>query len=87
MSVRARIFMLVLLTTLVPAMVMAIYEFDRLVNWIGQAERRLQSLVNNATDTLLGKARGTVQLLHGSSYSPELEPSKHGCSKFIAAVL
>src|SRR5258706_8738978 len=87
MSVRARILLLVLLATLMPAVVIGVYEFDQRTTEIEEAERSLNSLVKYATATLQDKGKGAVQLLHGLSHAPDLEKSKADCSKFLADVL
>jgi diguanylate cyclase (GGDEF)-like protein len=87
MSLLARILLLVLLATLMPAVVFGVYEFNHRASEVDEAERNLNSQVKYATATLQDKVRASVQLLHGLSRAPDLERSKGECSNFLADVL
>jgi diguanylate cyclase (GGDEF)-like protein len=88
MSLRARILLLVLLATLVPAALLALYLAENRRNQIARAEEGLSALATHTADSLRDRVAGTVQLLHGLSRAPDLETAdRDACSAFLGEVL
>jgi diguanylate cyclase (GGDEF)-like protein len=88
MSLRARILLLVLLATLVPATVISVYQFENRRHDVDQAKHNLSAMATYAAENLDDKIKGTVQLLHGLSRAPDIiTPDKAACSDFLAEVL
>lgn len=88
MSLRARILLLVLLATLLPALILAVYFFNQRDNNIIEAKQRLDALAKYAVENLDDKVKGTVQMLHGLSRAQDIEiADKALCSDFLASVL
>jgi diguanylate cyclase (GGDEF)-like protein len=87
LSLRARIFLLVLLATLVPSLAFALYLLEERAHHIEEAKHNLGTHAKYMAENLSDKARGTVQLLHGLSRARELDAGKAACSEFLADVL
>ena len=88
MNLRAHFLLLVLLATLAPAMVVGIYQYRQRNIDIEEAKRGLAALANYAAENLDDKVKGTVQLLHGLSRTPDIDTAdKAACSQFLAEVL
>ncbi len=88
MSLRTRIFLLVMLTTLVPAAAIGLYLFRERDLDIDEAKDNIGALAKYATDNLDDKVKGTLQLLHGLSHAHELNTTdRAACSDFLANVL
>lgn len=88
MSLRTRILLLVMLATLMPAVVVGLYEVERRDSEIAEAKRDLSSLATYVVNNLDDKVKSTVQLLHALSNVPGFDArNKSSCSAFLAEVL
>ncbi len=87
MSLRIRIFVLVLIATMLPAIMLGVHRLNQRDVQREKAENALQALATYAAVSLGDATNGTVQLLHGLSRAPEFDGNSAGCSLFLKDVL
>ena len=88
MSLRARLFLLVLFATLIPALVGAVLFLDYRNGQITDARRNLETTARQIAQGLTNTVRSTAQLEYGLSRAREFDTSdRAACSAFLAAVL
>jgi diguanylate cyclase (GGDEF)-like protein len=88
MSLRTRIFLLVLLATCAPAALLGLYLFEDRDSEIAKAKQSLIALAAYAAEDLDNKVDGTAQLLHGLSRASDLDSrDRAACSDFLGEVL
>jgi diguanylate cyclase (GGDEF)-like protein/PAS domain S-box-containing protein len=88
MSLRARLFLLVALATLVPAILLGIRFFQNRALEIESAIATLALQANNIANDLDEKIQGTAQLQFGLARAVDLDSTNRAeCSAFLSAVL
>jgi diguanylate cyclase (GGDEF)-like protein len=86
-SLRTRILLLVLLATIAPALVIALFFLGERDRGIDEAKQHLRALARYTSANLDDKVQGTVQLLHGLSRTPDIDTKdRAACSEFLAGV-
>jgi signal transduction histidine kinase len=88
LSIRARLLLLILFATFVPALVAGFHFLERRESEIVDAERRLVAEAGRVAQELSDTVRGTAQLHYGLSRAKDFDvPDKAACSAFLADVL
>ena len=88
MSIRARLLILMLFATLIPALVAGLQFFERRNSEIAAARRELTTTAHGLAQGLHDTVRATAQLHYGWSRARDLQTEdKAACSNFLAEVL
>ena len=88
MSIRARLLLLILFATLIPALVGGMQFLERRDSEIAAAQRDLAAAARRVARDLRDTVRGTAQLHYGLSRARDLDTQdKAACSAFLADVL
>ncbi len=88
MSIRARLLLLILFATLIPALVAGMQFLDRRDVEIAAARQDIAAAARQVAQELQGTVRATAQLHYGLSHAPELDTqNRAACSAFLADVL
>lgn len=88
MSIRARLLLLILFATFVPAVVGGFHFLELRESEIADAERLLAAEARRMAQELGDTVRGTAQLHYGLSRARDFDaPDKAACSAFLADVL
>ena len=88
MSIRARLLLLILFATLIPALVAGMQVLERREAEIAAARRDLATTVQHVSQDLTDTVRATAQLHYGLSRARDLDTrDRAACSDFLAAVL
>ena len=88
MSIRARLLLLILFATLIPALVSGMQFLERRDSEIAAAQRDLAAAAQRVARVLRDTVRATAQLHFGLSRSRDLDTQdKAACSAFLADVL
>ena len=88
MSLRTRIFLLVLLAVLLPAAVFVNYLVGHRQARTAEARRTLSALTGAAATDLDARTRATSQMLYGLAHADNLDTQdRAACSEFLAQVL
>lgn len=88
MSIRARLLLLILFATLIPALVSVFHFVERRDAEVAEAAHRLSGEAGRVAVELKDMIRGTVQLHYGLSRAKDFDkPDKAACSAFLNDVL
>jgi signal transduction histidine kinase len=88
MSIRARLLLLILFATLIPALVSGMQFLERRDSEIAAAQRDLAAAAQRVARVLRDTVRATAQLHYGLSRARDLDTQdKAACSAFLADVL
>ncbi len=88
MSIRARLLLLILFATLIPALVGGMQFLERRDSEIADAQRDLAAAARQVAQDLRDTIRGTAQLHYGLSRARDLDTQdRAACSEFLANVL
>ncbi len=88
MSIRARLLLLILIATLVPAMLAGMRFLERRELQIADAKRDLAVETREIAESLADTIRSTAQLHYGLSRARDFDtPDRAACSGFLARVL
>jgi signal transduction histidine kinase len=88
MSIRARLLLLILFATLIPALVSGMQFLERRDSEIAAAQRDLAAAAQRVARVLRDTVRATAQLHYGLSRARDLDTQdKAACSTFLAEVL
>ena len=88
MSIRARLLLLILFATFVPAVVGGFHFLELRESEIADAERLLAAEARRMAQELGDTVRGTAQLHYGLSRARDFDaPDKAACSAFLGDVL
>ena len=88
MSIRARLLLLFLFSTLTPTILVGIFFLDQREARVAGTRQDLATLTRYAAKDLEDRVRGTAQLLYGLARARDLDTQdKAACSAFLAEVL
>lgn len=88
MSIRARLLLLILFATLIPALVSVFHFVERRDAEVAEAAQRLSAEAGRVALELKDTVRGTAQLHYGLSRARDFDrPDKAACSAFLNDVL
>lgn len=88
MSIRARLILLILFATLIPALAGVFHFLERRDAEVADAGRRIQVESRRVAQELSDMIRGTAQLHYGLSRARDFDkPDRAACSAFLAGVL
>lgn len=88
MSIRARLLLLILFATLIPALVGLLHFIERRDAEVEEAGRRLATEAGRVASELQDMIRGTAQLQYGLSRARDFDrPDQAACSAFLGDVL
>jgi len=87
-SIRARLLLLILFATLIPALVSVFHFVERRDAEVAEAAHRLSAEAGRMALELKDMVRGTAQLHYGLSRARDFDkPDKAACSAFLNDVL
>jgi PAS domain S-box-containing protein len=87
-SIRARLLLLILFATLIPALLGGMLFLERRDSEIADAQRDVAATARRVAQDLSDTVRGTAQLLYGLSRARDLDTQdRAACSDFLARVL
>jgi hypothetical protein len=87
MSLRARLLILVIVATLVPALLMTLRFVSSRTSEVNVALANLSATANDISNDLDEKIQGTAQLLYGLGRARDIDTgNKATCSAFLSAV-
>lgn len=88
MSIRARLLLLILFATLIPALMSGFHFVERRDAEVAEAAHRLSAEAGRVAHELKDMIRGTAQLHYGLSRARDFDkPDRVACSAFLNAVL